>query len=134
MDAKALAVQLKITLHYSPAGETDQFRSLDILIFEALKSTVGELFPQRILDRTRDRMTKPEAVQVFRWAWMQLQEETIEEAWGHHADAIVVLSSKSGNREIDSSLDECDSSNLNFALDNGFVQSSLLSLAEFHQR
>jgi len=77
MDVKALAVQLGITLHYIPAGGTDQFQPLDLLIFGALKSTPGALFLQRIRDRPRDKVTKPEAVQMLRWAWMHLHEETI---------------------------------------------------------
>jgi hypothetical protein len=33
MDVKAFAVQLRITLHYIPAGEADQIQPLELLIF-----------------------------------------------------------------------------------------------------
>jgi hypothetical protein len=79
MDAKALAVQLETTFHCIHAGGTDYFQPLDVLIFGALKSTAGRLGSQWILNRPGDHATKPEAVQIFIWAWTQLQDETIEE-------------------------------------------------------
>jgi len=89
MDVKAFAVQLGITLHCIPAGGTDQFQPLDLLIFGALKSTARRLFLQRIRDRPRDKVTKPEAVQILIWAWMHLQEEIIEEAWERDIDRVI---------------------------------------------
>jgi hypothetical protein len=52
MDVKALALQLRIPFHYIPAGGRDQFQSLDLLIFRALKSRDRWLFLQQIRDRS----------------------------------------------------------------------------------
>jgi hypothetical protein len=67
MDVKALDVQLGTTFHCIPAGGRDQFQSLELVIFGALKSTVRRLFLQWICDRPRDKVTKPEAAQTVIW-------------------------------------------------------------------
>jgi hypothetical protein len=61
-------------------GGTDQFQPLATPIFGALKFATTGRFRQRIRDRSHCKVAKPEAVHMLIWAWMHLQEETIEEA------------------------------------------------------
>jgi hypothetical protein len=79
--AKHLAAELGIILHFIPAGLTDQFQPLDRRVFGRLKSSVRSWFMRRPRDQRREKATKPEAVEVLIKCWTQLSESVVEEAW-----------------------------------------------------
>jgi hypothetical protein len=79
--AKEFATQLGITLHFIPAGLTDQFEPLDRRVFGCLKSSARSWFVRRPRDQRRDKVTKLEAVEVLIKCWTQLSESVVEDAW-----------------------------------------------------
>ena len=76
-DVKTLAESLDITLHYIPAGATDQLQPLDRRVFGALKAIARRLFRQR----SCEKRTLKQACADLREAWENLGTDTLEEAW-----------------------------------------------------
>ena len=76
-DVKILAASLDITLHYIPAGMTDELQPLDRRVFGALKSAARKLFRERRLMKR----TLRDACDDLRKAWQRLGTDTLEEAW-----------------------------------------------------
>jgi hypothetical protein len=78
--AKELAAELGITLHFIPAGLTDQFQALDHRAFDCLNSSARSWFMRSRRDQRRDKITKPKAVEVLIKCWTKLSESVVEEA------------------------------------------------------
>jgi hypothetical protein len=78
---KESADRLGITLRYIPPGLTDEFRSLDRVVFNVLKARAKRLFHERFRINTFGRRTKQEAVQDMVTARTLLGDAAIDAAW-----------------------------------------------------
>ena len=78
---KKLAMDLNISLHFIPAGCTDDMQPLDRKVFGAVKGTAKLLFRQSHRHDPDRKIAKPDAVQSMIRAWDSLDEATIQEAW-----------------------------------------------------
>jgi hypothetical protein len=81
---KALSSELKIKLHYIPAGKTDQLQPLDIKIFGVLKGYSKAIFINKRNSFYDDPFeNKLSACQSFLTAWEKLLVNSIKDSFMH---------------------------------------------------
>jgi transposase len=76
-EARELADELRIRLHFIPPGWTDELQPLDRYVFGALKSMCRRLF-QRYCQECQARLKRVDAVGFLVEAWDRLEARVIE--------------------------------------------------------
>ena len=78
---KEAADRLNITLHFIPAGCTDELQPCDRRIFGALKGTARTYFRLQMKEVGAGKLRKIHAVACMCRAWEHLDAATVESAW-----------------------------------------------------
>jgi hypothetical protein len=76
---------LGMTLHFIPAGMTDQFQPLDRRAFACLKSSARGYFMRTPRLAKAARIQKRQAIEILFKSWNRLSESVIGEAWSVYA-------------------------------------------------
>ena len=72
-----LAAELNITLHYIPAGQTDNYQPLDRGIFGPLKATARHLIRNRLSENSEIKIDKKDSVSDLIFSWEHLNNDII---------------------------------------------------------
>ena len=80
--ARAMAVDLNISLFFVPPGMTDSCQPLDLRVFGALKSIAKAAVYRELSENPGCRIGMPYAVKILLSSWEHLSQDFLSSAWG----------------------------------------------------